>query len=63
MTTTGLCEEQEDRVVVRQGRGGAARGGPGRGGAVRGGAVRGGAVVPGRERGVGRVAKARRRGQ
>ena len=41
VATTGIHEEQGDRVEVREGRGGAVRGGAVRGGAGRGRAVRG----------------------
>ena len=69
--TTGLLDEQEDRVELREsrGRGRGLRDGGGVGGAVRGGAVssrrlRGGAVRGRRARGgrgggVGRVTRAR----
>ena len=63
VTINGLCEEQEDQVVVRRGRGGAVRGGAMRGGGGPGRPVRGGAGGQGRQRGGGMVARARRQGQ
>ena len=63
VSTSGLCEEQEDQVVLRQGRGGAVRGGAMRGGGGPGRPLRGGAGGQGRQRGGGMVARARRQGQ